>query len=173
MPTRQLRGPQKTIGGDGRACYSPLVIFTLWGWRAWLLLVLAAAVVAFYFGVLTVVEERLQQVAASATMERLASQPAVAEAFKDPSGGRMDAYVVMFLFVFLSPLALVMAVTLAIFLLSALATYLAPLVGGERIAMLILELAAGAAIYVKQELWLPHAAYFFGLMARAYLVLVA
>lgn len=85
----------------------------------------------------------------------------------------MDAYVVMFLFVFLSPLALVMAVTLAIFLLSALATYLAPLVGGERIAMLILELAAGAAIYVKQELWLPHAAYFFGLMARAYLVLVA
>jgi hypothetical protein len=173
MPTRQLRGAQKIIGFDRRACYSPLVFFTLWGWRAWVLLVLAAAVVASYFGVLPVVEDRLQQMAGSKTIERLAGQEAVAETFKDPSGGRMDAYVVMFLFVFLSPLALVMAVIFTIFVLSALATHLAPLVGGERIALIIVTLGAGIFVYVKQDLWLPHAAYFLGLLARAYIVIVA
>ena len=96
----------------------------------------------------------------------------VSEAFKD-QGGRADAYVILFLFVFLSPLALVMAVTLVIFLLSAAALALAPVMGGERNAMLVVEIVGAALVYVERGLWLPHAMYFLGLLARAYVVITA
>ena len=147
--------------------------FASWGSRSWLLFVLAAVVVGAYFGILGPVQERLEHLAKTAPIARAANQPMVAQTFKDPVEGRMDAYVVMFLFVFLSPLALFMAVTLAIFLLSAIASTLGPVMGGEKVAMLILAIAGCAVVYVEQELWLPHAAYFLGLLARAYVVIVS
>jgi len=149
------------------------MLLALYGWRFWVLVVLAAAVILGYFGVLSIVQTRLEEFGTSGPISRLASQPRVAESFKDKDGGRMDAYVVMFLFVFLSPLALFMSVVLTIFLLSALATAIGPLIGGERIALLVLEVVAGALVYVKQDLWLPHVAYFLGLMARAYVVITS
>ena len=147
-------------------------MFTLGGWRSWLLLVLAALVVASYFGVLGTVQDLLDRVGTPEPIQRLASQPKVAEAFKDYEG-LMDAYTVMFLFMFLSPLALGMAITLMIFVLSVLAAAVGPLVGGEKIALFILELCGGAFVYLKQELWLPHVLYFLGLVARAYVVITA
>jgi hypothetical protein len=149
------------------------MILALYGWRFWVLLIVAVVIVGAYFGLLVSVQDRLEELAASAPISRLANQPTVKDTFKDPSGGRMDAYVVMFLFVFLSPLAIFMLVVIAIFLLSALSITVAPVLGGERIAMLVLEIVAGVLIYWKQDLWLPHVAYFLGLMARAYVVITS
>ena len=148
------------------------MMFFLWSWKSWLLFVLAAVVIGGYFGVLTPVQERLEELANTTTIARAANQPMVADAFKEP-GGRADAYVIMFLFVFLSPLALVMAVTLVIFLLLVLANALGPVMGGERVAMFVLEIAGAAAVYVERDVWLPHALYFLGLLARAYVVITA
>ena len=66
-----------------------------------------------------------------------------------------------------------MAVTLGIFLLSAIASLLGPVMGGEKVATLILAIAGCVAVYVEQERWVPHAAYFLGLLARAYVVIVS
>ena len=148
------------------------MIFFSWSWKTWLLVVLAAVVIGGYLGVLTPVQEQLEELAKTAPILRAANQPTVADAFKDP-GGRADAYVILFLFVFLSPLALVMAVTLVIFLLSAAALALAPVMGGERNAMLVVEIVGAALVYVERGLWLPHAMYFLGLLARAYVMITA
>ena len=141
------------------------MILGVWGWSNRILLILSAVLVAAYFGVLAPVQERLEELAATQ-----AANPMVAESFKH-AGGRADAYIILFLFIFLSPLALCMAVALAIFVLSALATALGPVMGGERVAMLALEIAGAATIYVERDVWLPHALYFLGLFARAYLVI--
>ena len=148
------------------------MIFFSWSWRSWVLFVLAAVVIGGYLGVLTPVQERLEELAKTEPIVQAANQPMVSEAFKD-QGGRADAYVILFLFVFLSPLALVMAVTLVIFLLSAAALALAPVMGGERNAMLVVEIVGAAVVYVERGLWLPHAMYFLGLLARAYVVITA
>jgi len=148
------------------------MIFFSWSWRSWVLFVLAAVVIGGYLGVLTPVQERLEELAKTEPIVQAANQPMVSEAFKD-QGGRADAYVILFLFVFLSPLALVMAVTLVIFLLSAAALALAPVMGGERNAMLVVEIVGAALVYVERGLWLPHAMYFLGLLARAYVVITA
>jgi len=148
------------------------MIFFSWSWRSWVLFILAAVVIGGYLGVLTPVQERLEELAKTEPIVQAANQPMVSEAFKD-QGGRADAYVILFLFVFLSPLALVMAVTLVIFLLSAAALALAPVMGGERNAMLVVEIVGAALVYVERGLWLPHAMYFLGLLARAYVVITA
>jgi hypothetical protein len=146
------------------------MIFLSRSWKTWVLFVLAALVIGGYLGVLTPVQEQLEELAKTAPIVRAANQPTVAGAFRDP-GGRADAYVILFLFVFLSPLALVMAVTLVIFLLSAMALALAPVMGGERNAMLVVAAVSAVAVYVERDLWLPHAMYFLGLLARAYVVI--
>jgi hypothetical protein len=149
------------------------MIVALYTWRFWVVLLVAIGVVAAYFGLLASVNARLEELAASGPIARLANQPNVKDTFKDPSGGRMDAYVVMFLFVFLSPLAIFMTVVLAIFLLSALSVAVAPVLGGERNALLALEIVAGILVYWKQEVWLPHVSYYLGLLARAYVVITS
>ena len=149
------------------------VLFASWGWRNWVLLVLAAVAVAGYFGVLPTVERALDLPTAPAAIERLASQPGVTDSFSEPFHGRMDAWMVIFLFIFLSPLALFMAVTIGILFLSVLAGTLAPVLGGERIAMLLVELGSGIAIFLTHGSWLPPVMYFLGLIARAYVVVAA
>ena len=149
------------------------MIFAAWGWRNWLLLILAAVAVAGYFGVLPTVERVLELPTAPAAIERLASQPTVTQSFSEPLYGRMDAWMVIFLFVFLSPLALFMVVTIGILFLSVLAGTLAPVMGGEKTAMLIVELGSGVAIFATRASWLPPVMYFLGLIARAYVVIAA
>ena len=137
-----------------------------WGWSNWVLFILAAVVVAAYFGVLAPVQERLEHFA----LVHAVNQPDVQQKFKD-DGGRADAYVVVFLFMFLSPLAFFMAATIVIFLLSALSTMLAPVLGGERIALLVVTIVGVGVVYVERAVWTPHALYLLGLLARAYLVI--
>jgi hypothetical protein len=147
------------------------MVFAYWGWRFWVLLILAAVGLLAYLGDLPPVESVLEQMGTPAVIERLANQPAVAQSFSDPFEGRMDAYAVLFLFVFVTPLALFMAVTLVIFVLSALASALGPVLGGEKSAALILEIGGGILVYAKSDAWLPHVAYFLGLIARAYVAI--
>ena len=45
--------------------------------------------------------------------------------------------------------------------------------GGERNALLVVEIVSAIALYVERDLWLPHAMYFLGLLARAYVVITA
>ena len=149
------------------------MIFMTWGWRSWLLLVLAAAAVAGYFGAVPTVERALELPTAPAVVARLASQPTVVQSFSEPVYGRMDAWMAIFLFVFLSPLALILGVTILLLFLFALAGTLGPVLGGEKMAMLLIEIASGVAIIVTRATWLPHVLYFLGLIARAYVVVTA
>jgi len=149
----------------------PIMVFAHWGWRSWLLLILAAVAVAGYFGALPTVEQALEHMAAPAVIERLASQPKVAHLFNEPLHGRMDAFVVIFLFIFVSPFALVMVVTIGIIFLSAIAGAVAPLLGGEKVSMLVVELGSAIAILATRDSWLPPVMYFLGLIARAYVVI--
>lgn len=146
------------------------MILVYWNWKSWLLFVLAAGLITAYFGILAPVQEALEDFARTAPIVRAANQPAVAEAFNGPDG-RGDAYSVMFLFVFLSPLALAMAVTLGIFLLWALAGALSPVIGEEKIAVLVVEVVGAATIYLGRDAWLPNAMYVLGLLARAYVTI--
>ena len=142
------------------------MIFGSWGLSKWILFILAAGVVASYFGVLAPVQERIEQLA----IAQAASQPE--DMFKD-AAGRADAYITVFLFVFLSPVALFMAVTIVIFLLSALSYTLGPVMGGEKVAVFVLAIVGATAVYFERDVWLPHLLYFVGLFARAYLAITA
>jgi hypothetical protein len=141
-------------------------------WRTKLLCALAIFVIAGYCGVLAPVQQRLEDFAKTEPVVRAASQPGVATIFKGPEA-RAEAYFVVFLFMFLSPLALTMVAVLLIIALTALAGMLAPLLGGEKVALLIVEILGAIVIYVQRGLWLPHANYVVGLLARAYVVIAA
>jgi hypothetical protein len=163
-----------------------------WGRGTWPLLILAAAVVVAYFGIVGSVHDLLEtelrrtatrvgQVGAKvgqvarvgrvgAGVKKLANQPRVADKFRDPFEGRVEAHVILFLFMFLSPITVVMATTLLLFLLAVCASVLAPLVGSDKIAMLIAVVGFGGLAYVQSARWLPHASYVLGLVARAYIV---
>ena len=149
------------------------MVFAAWGWRSWLLLALSALAVMSYLGVMPTVERALELPTAPAVIAKLANQPEVAKSFGEPLYGRMDAWIVIFLFVFLSPVALLMVVVIGIIILSVLANLVAPLLGGEKLAMLVLEIASGIAIFVSRDAWLPPLMYFLGLIARAYVVIAA
>src|SRR2546423_15458871 len=100
-------------------------------WRTKLLCVLAVLVVAGYCGALAPVKQRLEDFAKTEPVVRAASQPAVATIFNGPEA-RAEAYFVVFLFMFLSPLALTMIAVLLIITLTAIAGMLAPLLGGQK-----------------------------------------
>ena len=161
------------------------MIFGSEGRGYWILLILAGAVIVGYFGILghvhdahdtlegkvgDKIEQYEKKAGQTGKMVRLARQPKVVGKFADPAQGLTDAYTVLFLFIFLSPIALFMVVTLAVFVLVAIAGSLGPFVGGEQIAMLILVVGLGVVGYVERDLWIPHAAYFLGLFARAFVV---
>jgi len=158
---------------EGAGARLVLMIFASWSWRSWVLFVLAAVAVAAYFGVLPAVEQALEPPTVPEVVAKLAAQPKVAQSFSEPLYGRMDAWMLIFLFVFVSPLALLMAVTIGIFLLSALAGAFAPLLGGEKIAMLVMEIGSIVAVFMTRDSWLPPLMYFLGLVARAYVVIAA
>jgi hypothetical protein len=149
------------------------MMFVSWNWRTWLLLALGCLALIAYFGILSSVDRMLEQAGTKAAIERLANQPQVKHLFNAPFEGRIDAYMVIVLFLLVSPIALVIAVTLALLVLFALATALAPLMGGEKAAMLVLEGCAALVIYVERDVWMPHVAYFVGLLARAVVTVTA
>jgi hypothetical protein len=159
-----------------------------WGISQWVLLILAAAVVAGYFGVLgpvlealedkiEVVEKKLEQrfdkpyAQIRSKLEKLGNQPKIQEKFVDPETAWVDAAVVLSLFVFLTPIAVTMAVVLLVFLCAGIAHSL-PLPDGMPQQAVVAALLIGCAIatFVVRDYWVPYAQYYAGWVAKAYLV---
>jgi len=144
-----------------------------WTWRTTVLCVLSILMVAVYFGALAPVQRQIDALGKATPIVRAASQPSVATSFTGTEG-RADAYLMVFAFLFVSPLALVIGGTLLIFLITVIATAIAPVFGGrERVAMLVVEALGAVLIYVERDVWMPHAQHVIGLLARAYVVLTA
>lgn len=144
-----------------------------WTWRSTVLVVLSVLTVAVYLGALAPVQGQLEALAKANPIVRAASLPSVAQSFTGTEG-RADAHLMVFAFLFVSPLALIVVGTLLIFLITVLATAIAPVFGGrERVAMLVVEALSAVLIYVERDVWLPHAQYVIGLLARAYVVITA
>ncbi len=153
----------------------------------WILLILAAAVVAAYFGVLghvvdalenkaDVVEKKLdqkydkQEGRIRAKLERLGSQPGIQQKF-DTEAAWADALFVLAVFIFLTPIAAAMAIVVLMFLFSAIAS-LIPFVP-HRVGVLSLAIVCAIAAYVASPKWVPYAEYYAGWVARAYLVITS
>jgi hypothetical protein len=153
-----------------------------------LLLILAAVVVFGYFGALgpvvdaledkvDVIEKKLEQrfdkpnAQLRAKIEKLGNQPKIQEKFLDTETAWIDAAVVLSLFVFLTPIALVMVIVLLVFLCAAIA-HMLPLPEGipHKLVMAVLLLACGIATFVVRDSWVPYAQYYAGWVAKAYLV---
>src|SRR5881394_3935485 len=108
-----------------------------WTWRTTLVVVLSMVLIAVYFGALAPVQRQIDALGKATSIARAANQPSVVQAFKGTEG-RADAYLVVFAFLFVSPLAFVVGGTLLIFLITVIATAIAPAFGGrERVAMLV------------------------------------
>jgi hypothetical protein len=159
-----------------------------WSVSQWVLLILAAVVVCGYFGVLgpvveaiddkiDVIEKKLEQrfdkphAQLRRMLEKLGNQPTIEEKFLDTETAWVDAAVILSLFVFLTPIALAMAIVLIVFLCAAIAHVL-PLPEGipHQAVMAMLLIACGIGIFLVRDAWLPHAQYYAGWVAKAYLV---
>lgn len=158
-----------------------------WGFSQWLLLILAAAVVAAYFGALgnvvdtleekvEVVEKKISQrveksqAGVRAKLERVGKNPKVEQQF-DTETAWVDALVVLSLFVFLTPIAIIMALILVVFVLSAVA-HMLPLPDAipHRAVVVVLALGLAVVIYAFNAAWVPYMQYYAAWVARAFLV---
>jgi hypothetical protein len=157
----------------------------------WVLLILAAGFLAAYFGVLGPVvdalEEKVGLVEAqldqkdigqprSGVRARLESlgqtDPRLDRKFVDPQDAWMEALVVLTLFVFVTPIALIMGGVIVFFLMAALAA-LAPSFIPHKIAMLILTVVTVIVVYMTSSTWGPSVQYYAGWVARAYLIVTS
>lgn len=156
----------------------------------WILLVLAAGFLAAYFGVLGpvidaleeklgAVEQRMdERVDAKSTsgvrarLESLGGHPRLERKFLNPEDAYMEALVVLTLFVFVTPIALIMGGVLVFFLIAAIAA-LAPSAIPHKVAMLVLAVAGLIVTYVTAPFWGPPVQYYAAWVARAYLVVTS
>lgn len=159
-----------------------------WGFGQWLLLILAAVVVGAYFGVLGPVQEALEekvdviekkieqrldkrQAALRLKLEKLGNQPKVQEKFVDSETAWAEAAVVLAFFIFLTPIAIAMAIVLLIFLCAAIAHMLPlPEAIPHKAAVAALLIIFALVTFVVRDRWVPYAQYYAGWVAKAYLV---
>lgn len=162
-----------------------------WGFSQWLLLILAAVVVAAYFGALgnvvdtledkvEVVEKKISQklekgqAGVRAKLDRVSKNPKIEERFIDTETAWVDALVVLSLFIFITPIAIIMAMILVLFVLSAVA-HMLPIPDTIPHRAVVVGLAVGLAvvIYALDTAWVPYMQYYAAWVARAYLVVTA
>lgn len=153
----------------------------------WILLILAAGVLAAYFGVLGPVIDALEEKAGfvqekldqrvdgpprsgvRSRLESLGNQPRLERKFMDPEDAWMEALVVLTLFIFVTPIALLMAGIVVFFVIAALAS-LAPSFVPHKVAMLVLAIVGVIITYLTAPMWGPSVQYYVGWVARAYLI---
>ena len=151
-----------------------------WGIKQWVLLILAAVVVAAYFGVLGPVGETLEekiraiekpQAALLTKLETLGNQPKVRERFVHSETAWAEAAVVLGLFIFLTPIAVAMAVVLLVFVVAAVAHSLPlPDTIPVKLRMVAIMLVLATVTYAMRDRWVPHAEYYAGMVVKTYLV---
>lgn len=162
-----------------------------WGLSQWLLIVLAAVVLGAYLGALGPVVETLEtkvdvvegkvhqkveksQARVRAKLERLGNRPAAQNRFVDTQEAWTDALIVLTLFVFITPIAFMMAMILLVFLLSAIASALpVPSSIPQRAVVLVLAVGCAVLTWTIRDSWVPWAEYYASWVAKAYLVVTA
>ncbi len=139
-----------------------------WGWGRRLLLLLGGLILATYFGLLSWggVDEAVQW---------LASKAGASGSFRDPVAGRGEAYVIVMAFLFLTPLAILVALFLLVFVVVVLAGTLRPvgrMLGLPQWALMVLVTGVLAGVgYAKTAVWLPWALRVSGIVVHAFLSL--
>ena len=161
-----------------------------WGVGQWMLMILAAVVLAAYFGVMgpvvdaledkiDVIEKKIEQridkphAEMRTRLERLTKQTNVEEKFVETETAYVDAAVILALFVFLTPIAIVMAFVLLVGLCAAIAHVLPVPEGMHKVAIAVLLLAIAVVCFAVRDYWVPYAQYYAGWVAKAYLVATA
>jgi hypothetical protein len=146
-----------------RAIFAP----TEWRLPHWLIAIGSALFFAIYVGVV----EPYQ------IFSWFASRPEVAQAFSEPHFGRADALILVFSTMFLGPFALFVAAVLLIFAVAMLGGFVLPLVRWFSFPdwtanVLVLTIIAVVA-WMQSGLWMPRTLWFFGMLARAWKIILA
>ena len=135
------------------------------GRRHWFPLALIALFLITYFGLLS--WGRIED-----ALESLAEHPSGASVFQVKID-RADAIVIVFMFLFLTPLALLAMVGAIAFVGAVLAGFLETLLRvtalPDWIFVLVVYLLFGVGVYLARAAWLPQAQGFGSLLARAVL----
>lgn len=139
--------------------------FTVLDRRHWFLMGLVALFLATYFGLLS--WGRIEE-----SLEALAAHTSGAPVFQ-ARVDRADAIFIVFMFLFLTPMALVAAAGAVAFVGAVLAGFLESLVRRpgmpDWVFTLVVYLTLSVAAYVTRSLWVPQADGFLSLIARAIL----
>ena len=157
-----------------------------WGFGQWTLMVLAAVVLAAYFGVMGPVVDKIHlferkvddrldkpQAAMRAKLERFTKQTKVDERFVESETSHVDAAVILALFVFLTPIAVVMAFVLLVGLCAAIAHMLPVPDTLHNVAIGVLLVVFAIGCFALRDYWFPYAQYYAGWVVKAYLVATA
>ena len=138
-----------------------------WCTRHWFLSLAGGLILAFWTGLIPSPGELLP---------RLADQPDVATAFRDPAFGKQDAMLFLFSFLFLGPFAGFVSFFVALIVLGILGAIFLPL--GTKIGLpewfstgAYLSLL-GVFIYAGRDAWMPTSLWFLGLVARSWMVVM-
>jgi hypothetical protein len=134
-------------------------------WKRWTLLLIASFAFLWWAGLNRPVQS---------AFENLANRPEVQTAFTDADHGRMDAILMLVSVAALAPLTAFLALLTLVFALILFALALEPFLGVLRApAWLTVPVVLGGAAttaYLLRDVWLPHAVYVAGLVARAWVV---
>lgn len=137
-------------------------------WGRGLLLLLGASVLAVYLGFVSwgPVDEAIQWLATKADGRGT---------LEDPVARRGESYLVVISFLFLTPVAGLIALFLFVFVLMVLAGMLSPVGRVLRLPnwafMVLLTCGLAGIAYAKTEMWLPWVVWMSGLVANAFLSL--
>lgn len=135
-----------------------------WRWRHWVLLGLGTISLAVYFGLITVA--RVETV-----LERLADQSQDTATVFAQDGGRGEALVIVFGFLFLTPVAFAMMAFVPLFASAVVAEFLFSLARLPHAAgSLIFWTVLTSTAWIKVEAWLPSVQWLGSLIARAFLI---
>jgi hypothetical protein len=136
---------------------------TSWHWPQWVIFSLGLLYLASYFGLIGL--GRVEQ-----ELEWLAGSPEATSSIYQGSG-QAEALFMVFAFLFLTPVAAVIALFVPLFLSAVVAAFLErtvrlPVVVGTVLFWLVLLTVAG----VYSDHWWPHAQWFVNLLARGFLI---
>lgn len=135
-----------------------------WRWPQWMLFFLGLCYLAFYFGFVSLgqVEHEL---------ERLGAQSPDATAILSGETGRGEALFIVFAFLFLTPVAVVIAASTPLFLSAATAAFLNRLIRlPEVVGSLLFWIVLVGVAWVERAQWLPWGQWLLSLVARAFLL---
>lgn len=130
----------------------------------WIVLGLGAAAVVGYFQLITAARVEF-------VLERLAAQSESAATVFAQDAGRGEALIIVFFFLFLTPIAFAMAAFVPLFASAVVAEFLYSLMKvPQAVGALAFWIALTIGMWVKVDSWLPGIQWLGSLIARAFLI---